>query len=457
MGSNIREKLKGKRWLAEALLYVFAAECVFGGSGRWLAAGALSVRIALFILCFFASLPFVLADWRRLLRRPFFILLAAFGAAVLLSAGLGLAGGNAPAFVWADVSGFLTLALLPGIYVLIDSRRKLARLLDVVFYASVFVGAATLALHLSLAFMDGAATNAVNDWINDRSLGGLAMLPTRLNRVYFRAQIFLQFSLVYGVWKMKDLPRRGQLLVCLCEGVMLFAAIASYTRGFWAGLAVSAAVLLVLEHRDWKRLTVAAGASLAVACVFFAGSILCYGKPYVLMEIVNRFDKSLTVSGLPGEDGPAHAPEATPTPPPEEEDIVAAANEAAVNLRADSLAALKEKIARRPLLGSGLGANLDGVREDGKTEYMYQDITMKMGVLGLLVFLSVYFLPPARFLLDWLKGKGRGGGRSGYLTAGYIGVAATSALNPFLTTPMGILMLALVLVSNQVDRQAEDK
>ena len=139
--------------------------------------------------------------------------------------------------------------------------------------------------------------------------------------------------------------------------------------------------------------------------------------------------------------------------PTEEIDIVEKANTDAVNMRKDSLAALNKNIAEHPVLGSGLGTNLDGVREDGKTEYMYQDIVMKMGLIGLVLFIVAYFIPSAIHIfrrlklfnqeLDWNHSMVL----TSFLVSGYIGVAVTSSFNPFLTTPMGILMLIITNLS----------
>ncbi len=457
-------KLHKLQWIAELLIFVFAAECVFGGSGRLLAIGPISIRMMLFALAFVATLPFVWMKKDQLIRNPGVIAAVVFGVAVLASAVLGVANGNAMGFVRADVTSFLALALLPGMVAVMDDRKKLHTLLNIVFYMSVVVAAVSTYLHFSFSWLDNRSLNAINDWVNLKSLGGLAMLATRIHRVYLRAQIFLQFSILIGVWKIwttENLAKRVMLF--LCEGLMLFGVIASYTRSFWVGFAVSACVVLVLEWKSWKKLITVA----AVACVIMLSiggiSTKCYGQPYVFIEIVNRFDSNLIVLSADEETEPVQKPveedvpadtqpEAVPAPT-EQVDIVAQANQNAVNLRRDSLAALNEKIAEHPILGSGLGTNLDGVRQDGKTEYMYQDILMKMGLIGLILFSITYFMTSAihivrRFKrfnqeLPWKDDMVLGS----FLVGGLIGVAVTSAFNPFLTTPMGILVLIITNLS----------
>ena len=463
-------KLHGLRLAAEMLVYLFAAECVFGGSGRLLAIGGISIRMIFFALAFIATLPFVWIKKNELIRNPGIIAVVIFGIAILFSTVLGLINGNAFGFVRADVTSFLTIALLPGMVAVLDSRKKLHTLLDVVFYASFAVAAVTTILHIGLAWMDDKTINAVNDWINARSLGGFAMLATHINRVYFRAQIFLQFSILIGVWKIwatKSIVKR--VVLFLCEGIMLFAVIASYTRSFWIGFAISAVIALVLEWRNWKKL-IAVASIAAVLMLSIAGiSTVCYGQPYVFVEIVNRFDSDLIVLSadetvptevpgvetVPGTTGEATEPVETEpvTAPTEEIDIVEKANTDAVNMRKESLAALSKNIAEHPILGCGLGTNLDGVREDGKTEYMYQDIMMKMGLIGLVLFLVAYFSSSVIHIIRRLKFLTKEISwedsmvLNSFIVSGYIGVAITSAFNPFLTTPMGILALIITNLS----------
>ena len=463
MGSSISVNwLKEKKWIPELLLYVFAAECVFGGSGRWLCIGSLSIRILLFILCFAASLPFVFLEQGVIFRKTCIIFSAVFGLFLLIGAFVGLKSGNTVSFIWADISSFLTLALLPGIFAVIDNDQKLNRLLNVIFYSSVFVAVMTTVLHIGLAWMDDTTINILNDWINEKSLGGFAILATRLNRVYFRSQIFLQFSVLLGIWKIwKINDLRQRVLLFVCEGTMIFAIIASYTRGFWIGLFFSFVIVVGLEWKKWKSLLKTVCIFLLMVVAFFCISTICYGKPYVLAEVINRFDSNLIVLRASEENSEVPVETIVETSIPSSEkseenektDIVAASNETAVNLRKDSLAALNKKIAAHPILGNGLGTNLDGVRNDGKTEYMYQDIMMKLGGIGLLLFLVVFLCMPLihiykrirciHSVYSWDDNRVR----NSFLVAGYLGVALTSAFNPFLASPMGIMMLIVVDLS----------
>jgi hypothetical protein len=107
----------------------------------------------------------------------------------------------------------------------------------------------TCALHYALAFVSDDTLNLLNEWVNARSLGGFAALKTGMHRVYFKSQIFLQVALLLGIRKICRAQGSRRLVLCACEGILAFACILSYTRGFWLGLAASGIVMLVLMPR----------------------------------------------------------------------------------------------------------------------------------------------------------------------------------------------------------------
>lgn len=452
-------------FFAELALLLYISECTFGCSGRWLSFGPLSIRMVLFILCIFATFPPLVHRLKTVMTHPQVVVTVLFGADLLLCVMLGLKQGNVTGFIWADLSGFLALALVPGFFVVMGNRGAIERAIKVIFFSALALGIITVGLHFWLAFAQGKAINQVNDWINEYSLGGLALLNSGSHRIYFRSQIFLQVALLYGVWAYNKATRRVRICLLMAEGILLFALILSYTRGFWLGFAASAVLVLILEITNWKRLLTVAGGALAVVAILVGLSTLCYHRPVVLREIVDRFDPNLLVSSVtPNQEATLPSAEATvPTtetveaPEKTQTDI---ANEAAVNIRGETLAALKEKIKRSPIIGSGLGTNLDGIRNDGKTEYMYLDILMKTGFVGLLLFMAVYF----GFIPVWICRKSKAqkqnrnsiAARNHFLLAAYLGVALVSFFNPFLDNPMGTMLLMLTSTALWTEDSAKE-
>lgn len=436
----------------QTLFLIFIGECVIGSSGRWLEIGPLSIRIVLFILCFVLSLPAVFRNIRKLAHNFQLIVTIIYGLYLILCAWIGLRMGNKSSFIRADLTSVMTLALVPGFMSVMCGKKAIERAVDVIFWSATALAGITIALHFVVAFVSNEAVNAINIWINARSLGGLAKLQTGLLRIYFRSQMFLQVAIVYGVWKTGKTKGKKQWLLYLCEGLQLCGCILSYTRGFWLGLAASAVLLLLLGVKHWKHFLVNACAMLTVFAVFVGISTLCYGAPAVAVEIVNRFDPDLIVLEAPGEDSPLLPGETGDSSGDKIEDAVDEANQAAVELRKNTLALMQQRIRQHLLFGNGLGENLDEIRDDGKTEYMYHDQLMKTGVIGMVLFGLTFFgfiavqiyISVSKRRKGTLNMSWEGAEvRNRFLTAAYIGVAVTSFFNPFLLNPMGITLLLL--------------
>lgn len=449
----LEKYLTAEQWdrFAGILFLIYFAECAVGCSGRWLEFGPISIRMVLFILCFAASLPAVFRNLRKLSRNLQVILIALFGLYWLVCLGIGLRTGNRMSFIWADVNSVLALALIPGFLSVMCSSRAIERTISVLFWSAVTLAVITVMLHFIIAFLHPSTVTQMNDWINHHSLGGFAKLQTGIQRIYFRSQFFFQTGILFGILKIQQTRGKKRFALYLCEGILFCGCILSYTRGFWLGLAASILLLALLGVRFWKDILKACAAMLAVFVVFFGISWVCYGAPAMAVEIVNRFDPDLIVME-PIEVDPS---EATGDPNTNGNDStwldgVDLINQQAAALRGKTLYYLQKQIGNRPVFGNGLGENLDEIRNDGKTEYMYLDILMKTGAVGLVLFLMTFFgFLPVQIRNELLKKNKTPLSwdspviRNRVLTAAYLGVALTSFFNPFLLNPMGIALLML--------------
>lgn len=434
-------------------LCLFAGECVLGGSGRWLSAGALSIRIVLFAVCFLLTLPNVLRQLRRICSNTFVIFTLLLGFYLAIAAVIGWRRGNALGFIKADITSYLTLALLPGFLVTVCNRKRLTLLTDIVFYSSLALAVITIGIHFYLAFASEWAINQLNNWLNDHHMGGLANLGTGVLRIYIRSHIFLQVSILLGLHKLWSYTGWKRWLLLGCIALIAFACLLTYTRGFWLGLLASAALLLLLAPAYWKRYIIAVGVSGALILGLFALSWGAYTKPLAALEFVGRFNPDLISGAIAPIDPPALSEPTTPSEPSEMD-----ANFAALELRQKTLQELSRLIGENPVLGNGLGTNLDEIRNDGKTEYLYHDTLMKIGIVGFLLFAMVFFLPVIALLqrhLRLLKSRkkllwGSQDMDNAILISAYAGVAITSYVNPFLLNPMGILLVLLLAAATQL-------
>lgn len=433
--------------VARFLIYLFIAECTFGSSGRWFEIGPISIRILLFVLCFFATLPAVFRNIKELCRNYQVLIVVFFGIYIMICAAMGISAGNSKNFIWADVSTIMALALFPGFISVMCNNKSITKAINIVFWVSVFVSACTVLLHLILAFIKTETIIEINDLINKASLGGLASMQTGMQRLYMKSQIFLQVAIIYGIWKIgKSETRKNKTVLYLCEGLLVIGCILSYTRGFWIGLAASALLVLLTGIKSWKQYLKIVCVMMASLVAFLAISWAVYRSPVAAVEIVNRFDPSLIViNGIN-----------TDITDFDDDSEVDKNNLVAVSMRAESIKMAKKEILKRPVFGNGLGKNLDKIRNDGKIEYMYIDMTMKTGVVGTALFVVTFF----GFILIQInqEKKFKKFGykdlefednviRNRLLIAAYLGVAVTSFFNPFLNNPMGIMLLMLTVTA----------
>lgn len=441
--------------LAMIFLCLFAGECVLGGAGRWLSFGFLSIRILLFVICFVLMLPALMRNFRKIFVQPCVWLCLALGVYVLIATVIGWRRGNSFGFIWGDISSYLPLALLPGFLATVRDRKRMTLLTDVIFYAALVLSALTAILHFYLAFATDYAINDVNIWLNAHHMGGLANLGNGVLRIYIRSHIFLQVAILLGLYKAWTVTGWKRWAVLAAAALIAFACLLTYTRGFWLGLLLSAVLVLVLAPQYWKRYLIAVCVFAVLICALFAVSWGAYGQPLAALEVAARFDPDLIPNmNLPTTPTQPVDPSAPTVPPVTEPPD---ANELAVQLREESLAELSRRIRLHPLFGSGLGTNLDGLRDDGKTEYLYHDTLMKLGAVGFLLFFAVFFLPSARLgKAQLLRIKGRThpdwdseAMRNIIVLCGYLGVAVTSYVNPFLLSPMGILLFLLTASAAQ--------
>lgn len=438
-------------------LCLFAGECVLGASGRWLSFGPLSIRMILCMVCFFLTLPNVLRNFRRLLQNRFVQFALLFGLYLVVAAIIGWRRGNSLGFIKADITGVLALILLPGFLVTIHSRERLTRLVDIIFYCSFALGIVTVGIHYCGAFLSAQAMNSLSDWLNAHSMGGLAYLSTGMHRIYIRSQIFLQVGIFIGLYKIWNCTGRKRWLTLAAVALITFACLLTYTRGFWLGFALAAILLLILTPTYWKRYLISAALIGALLVGLFTVSWGVYGKPAAALELAGRFNPSLVSGALIPLDptAPSSPSDATEPTDPANPD----ANLEALELRQETLREQNRLIAQAPILGNGLGTNLDGIREDGKTEYMYHDMLMKTGIVGFLLFLLVFFLPAGLLIKRHIKGmKDRTvlvwnslAMHNVILAIAFVSVAITSYTNPFLTNPMGILLVMLLSAATQCE------
>lgn len=428
-GAGPESRLKKAAWL---FIILFTADCCIFGAGRLIDFGYISFRMLLFAAAFILSLPFVIKNRKRLFKDPFVYLTLLFGAALIIWSVYGYIRGNSLSYIRADVFSCLTFVLLPGVLCIVDSKEKVQTLVDVIFYSSVFLAVFAAILQFTYPHGPGEIGDKIYSIIDYYQVGGFSRLETGTYRMFFRSGIFTQVAVMLGIWKVwhaNTLKKR--IVFIIFEGILVYAWIVSYTRGFWAGLGASVLFVLVWQPKVFGKCFKVALCALLTVVVITGFSWINEGAPNVPIETYNRI--VITVEQSTGTShGGKHS----------------SADIYAQDIRLRTKKMQKEFISQDPVFGRGTGAYLEGLRIEPQVEYTYLDILMKMGAVGAVPFALAFFVFLRRAFIHRVFRPRRDAENSFYtlttlIMAAYIGVAVTSITNPFLLSPLGITPLLI--------------
>lgn len=428
-------------------LYVFFFECTVGGAGRMINIGPVSLRMILFAIALVMTFPEVIRKFGSLCRIGYFHALGLFFATLAVTAVYGLIRGNSRAFIAADLSPFLTLLLLPGAVAILDTRERREFAAGIVMWGSLAVALATCTIHAISPFVPDTFMENLSRFIADTESGGLAAYSygASLYRIFLKSQMFMTLGALLFLRKSLDSDKKtSAALYIAASAVEIYATILSFTRGFWLGLAAAFMLFLIFRIREKTRKLVSVIALLSAFVILFFGiSALLYRSNVTFDAVINRI--GLTVGVAPSEE---HA------------DFSDMEHSSGIGdeIRDKTLDSLYGHLKTKFFTGYGLGANLDGIRTEGKTEYTYLDMLMKLGVPGFIVFIWVTTWHAVRTGEDSLRRLFRRkksgeqapaptGDLAPALACGYVGMLISSIWNPFLLSPMGMLMLILLAVA----------
>jgi hypothetical protein len=470
------------RRLTLGLFAVIVAESAAGSSGRWLMVGPVSIRTVLLLACLAVSTPLLSRELHHLRSQGMFWVTAAFLCTLVLSALWAHQRGNATPFIVNDLTTFSALLLVPTVIALRPTRTEVEGLLAVLLCASVALAGFTLVVHL-LVPLNAIDVNALNAWLNSQSLGAMADVGNGLIRLYLRSQILFVPALLFGIVKVAR-GGRHRFAYLAASSLVAMGLLLSLTRSLWIGMIIALAVLCAWSVRATPKLARSTGLVLAGLAGLIVVSMVAYRGPALVSAAAERLDPRLVVllpsnvndtptGGIGGSAAPTTAstmgtaprPTAStarppnpaqtlpstysPTSAPTSDGQILESDADAVRLRNQTLALHTERIRERPFTGWGLGYNLDAIRHDGRTEFMYWDLLMKLGIPGFLVFIALYAWTPVRLRLRRTRGSllDAVSTSSPPLVASLAGVAVTSYFDPFLNSTLGIVILLLLVAS----------
>jgi len=333
--------------------------------------------------------------------------------------------------IFLDFNAWLYFALLfPAATIFSQADKKqYQRLTNLFLAACLWLSLKTLILLFIFTHNLSIAPD-VYLWLRRHLLGEMTATLGGWPRVFIQAQIFpiMAFFLILfhslKTEKLKGFFKTNAFLSILAAALFLSAALVSFSRSFWAGLAAALGLSLIIIWRyySFKKMLIALVWS---ACAFILGFLLVYLTAIFPYPKPGAFQADFL-------------------------DRLSNQNEAALSSRWSLLPVLAKAIGQEPFFGQGFGATLTyfsqdpRVLEKGPTgryttfafEWGYLDIALKIGLVGLLAYLLLIF---KLVRAAWSKPDYLSLG----LGAAIFFLAVVNFFTPYLNHPLGLGFLLL--------------
>lgn len=376
--------------------------------------------------------------------------------AVVLAGAIGFFRNNL-GMAFDDMNGYLWIGYLLPI-ISIEWTNELRRdLLQVLFAGSIWLALFTLALSFAFTHLDGDSLHVLYTFVRDSRLAEITLQTVAKDsgevtnalgasilgdqgywyRIFMQSQFFVMttFALIvtaiFFIWRDQRMPWTAGIAVALFVSALGL----SMSRSFLLGLLVASASIFVLAFFHGKKPIVNIARRLLTSVLLFAlGCFIAYVSiafPFPVQPNINEAAFYSTSAD--------------------------ANREMAVSSRWALLGPMMTQIYMHPVFGSGFGKEVTFVTDDPRIreiipsgeyttyrfEWGYQDIWLKMGILGLFAFAwyaAVMFIA-IRFTA---KKHGHAWLVIG-LGMGLLAMFVTHIFSPYLNHPIGIGYMLFVL------------
>jgi O-antigen ligase len=426
---------------------VALSELVIGSKGHLLSANffglQLSLRLVIWLALMIATLVIILKDEglkayvNRFKSYPFYKLFLIFVVFIVIGGVNAYLSGNQPNLIFNDINAWFYLAwLLPLslVYFPKIEKDKLIKLAKIFSIAILWLSLKTLIL-LFFFSHNSAIVPDLYLWVRRSGVGEITAMGGGWYRIFIQSQVYIiiAFFLTLFIFLKHSFKSHGEKLKYLgVLAVLMSIIIISMSRSFWLALVCSGLLAAMFFWRFKWRLYLKAG-------IYTLFSII---TALILIFIIIKFPY------------PAHRESVSMNALSERLEFKE--DEAALASRWALLPALWKGIVERPILGSGFGKtvgyfsqdprvlenNPDGLYETYAFEWAYLDTWLKIGLLGLISFLSYLLLLLYRL---WQESRRNNNDIYAALAASLLFLLIVNIFTPYLNHPLG---LAFVLISS---------
>ncbi len=452
-------------------IMIIFSELIIGSLGKMFILDidgfSVSIRMVIWLVLLLVWVSHAFMDKRvtffsSKLFRPFAVL----ALVVLWGIAWGAIRGNSIGALFSDVNNYLYFLLIFPVFGVLRSKKMFRRLFKIIVIALTWLSIKTIILFYIFSHEFFVLQNTLYAWSRWSRLAEITNIdPTLLtSRIFMQSHIWLVFAfflflgLLYHIYihplrsntipfndskKNRICPVRISFLIG-CIVLFGTAILASFSRSFWLAGIITLITMMIglflLSKLSIKNIlgfgAVSAGIIVISIGVFF--SVANFPIPKGEMSLSLLKDRAAKFSG-----------------------------EAAVTSRYAQIRPLFEGISKHPVLGSGFGTsvtyesqdprvlrnNADGLYTSTAFELGWLEMWLKIGLLGVLVYLFIIFRI-FQYGIARIKKLPENTIARYHIFGGLLGLLAvvlTHGVSPYLNHPLGIGIV--ILIASVVDRK----
>ncbi|MBU0707441.1 O-antigen ligase family protein [Patescibacteria group bacterium] len=434
----------------DVALWIVLAELFIGSKGylfQWnISEYAISIRLALFITLFLVwFIKYVLVK-RRIVFRKSKLFWWYVGFLMIYAWGIinGIINNNSSENIFYDANGFLFFGLIFIIYEVVTNKEKINKLLQVLFASVTAIAIKTFVLLILFAGQYSILPELYR-WVRDTRVNEVTLITHNFYRIFSQSQIysFLLFILVFVILFMlgKVSWNRDNWFLKITLVLSSMSVLVSYSRSFWLSLIVTLVVIYIFFVTKYKYSIKKIFKNIFI---LIALMIVEVGLVFVIINIPNWIKvggESASLSSLI-------------------EERLGNAEGVGLQSRWNLVGPLTRKIVHNPILGTGFGSEITYQSEDPRLveenggiyttytfEWGYLDIVLKVGILGLIIYL-LFIWNIAKYGFNTIKSlDSERKALSLGLLFGLLALVITHMTTPYLNHPLGICYLLICAVT----------
>ena len=375
---------------------------------------------------------------------PYFIVLFFLIAWGLIS---GFINNNSFNDIFFDFNGWLYFTLIFPIYsVIFKNKDSLKKILTVFTASIIWLSLKTYFLLFIFSHNMIGMIEEIYRWIRVSGVGEITNLQGGFYRIFFQSHIYIMIGffifLIFFINQKTKFLNKKLFIINLIKfltflSLFLSIVILSFSRSNWVGLifGIFIFILFLLYKKEWKKILKTILVLIPVFALSLCFIIVAVKFPYP--NPTGGFSAAELLSN--------RASQLT--------------GEAALSSRWSLLPELWAEIKKAPILGSGFGATITYISSDPRIletdpsgkfttfafEWGWLDIWIKLGILGIIVYIALIF---KIFIIGLSKKQKKGEFIIVGLAISLVVLTIVSFFSPYMNHPLGIgfLMLAAAVI-----------